>query len=120
MSVKQDRERVIRAAWNERGKDLWDPRARAHSLQPRPGSWQAAAPLGGIYAPNAGSVLTGPRLFRRMSKIRTVTTVRHKRDGISAVIGMYEEIGASPIGPGARHLRNPHIRGIGHSHLRSR
>lgn len=26
-----------------------------------------------------------------MSKIRTVTTVRHKREGISAVIGMYEK-----------------------------
>ncbi len=93
MSVKQDRERVIRAAWKERGKDLWDPRARAHSLQPRSGRWQAAAPRrqGRYYAPNAGSVLTGLRLFRRMSKIRTVTTVRHKRDGNSAVIGVYEK-----------------------------
>ena len=32
MSVKQDRERVIRAAWNERGKDLWDPETHGKGL----------------------------------------------------------------------------------------
>ena len=73
-----------------------EPRAaiERRSLQPRAGADRKPPRLaakGGILVQMPEVFLTGPRLFSAMSEIRTVSMLRHKRDGISASIGIYEK-----------------------------